>query len=658
MFRIATLTAVLAAVASSEAATLFETTEVLADSANQALLTEPKAFTVSTAGTYTLELKDLQTPAKLGSLKAIVTRDLKVVGQTAVIYPTSGNAALTPATVTFDAPVGNYRVHVVGTVQAGQPPGLFSMKVTAADGTTIVSQAGSISPGPASVSGESILQTKFDIAQAGDYDLTLTDQVFPAALASSNMLLLDPDSAPVVLTPPGRFTAVSGTYELFVIAHADATTQSGLYSVSVKGVATGAVAYASTQPVGQLSPAALLTIASAGSYDLTLTDAKFPSDLASLSAVVVQQNAIASSMLAAGTASLALVPGDLQIYVQATPVVATGVGAFKLRLAQGATIVDARTQIVDASPDAGTPAIYSFASRSPVAAGPRRLTLKDFAFPQAFTTLKAVVVQGDTVSALRDASGTLDVDLRAEPVTVLVAGAVPTNGLFGMTLATQSLGAVDIESTQGVGGLFKPQTVQITTQGRYDLTLADLQFPAALRTSALAITRGTTLIGQIFGSGVIPGQQLDPGVYVLNFLGQPALTSSFGSYGLKVADAPAAPVITFTASPTSLRAGEQATLQWSATNATACTASGGWSGTRAVSGSVQSAALQATTSFDLACSGPGGNTSSSVTVTVSAARSKGGGGALDLWMIACLAGAMGAARLRRHAVPRGHAPVA
>jgi hypothetical protein len=139
-------------------------------------------------------------------------------------------------------------------------------------------------------------------------------------------------------------------------------------------------------------------------------------------------------------------------------------------------------------------------------------------------------------------------------------------------------------------------------------------------------------------------------VYVLNFLGQPATTSSFGSYGLKVADAPAAPVITFTASPTSLRAGDQATLQWSATNATACTASGGWSGTRAVSGSMQSGALQATTSFDLACSGPGGNASSSVTVTVSAARSKGGGGAFDLWMIACLAGAIGAAGLRRRGV--------
>jgi len=647
MFRIAALVALLGAAASSEAATLFETTEVLADSANQALLTEPKTFTVSTAGTYTLKLEDLQTPAKLGSLKAIVTHDLKVVGQTAVIYPASGNAALTPATVTFDAPVGDYRVHVVGTVQAGQPPGLFSMQIIAADGATVVSQAGSISPGASSVSGESILQAKFDIAQAGDYDVTLIDQAFPIALASTNKLLLDGNSVPVVFTPPGRFTAVPGTYELFVIADANATTKAGLYSVSVKRVANGAVAYASTQPVGQLAPAALLTIPSAGTYDLTLTDAKFPSDLASLAAVVVQQNAIAKSMSAAGTASLALVPGDLQIYVQATPAVATGVGAFKLRVAQGAATVDARTQIVDASLDAGTPAIYSFASRSPVAAGPRRLTLKDFAFPQAFTTLKAVVVQGDTVSTLRDGSGTLDVDLRAEPVSVLVAGSVPTNGLFGMTLATQSLGAVDIESTQGVGGLFKSQTVQVTTQGRYDLTLADLQFPAALRTSALAITRGTTLIGQIFGSGVIAGQQLDPGVYVLNFLGQPATTSSFGSYGLKVADAPAAPAITFTASPTSLPAGDQATLQWSATNATACTASGGWSGTRATSGSVQSGALQATATFDLACSGPGGNTSSSATVTVSGARSKGGGGALDMWMIACLAGAMGAAGLRR-----------
>ena len=47
-----------------------------------------------------------------------------------------------------------------------------------------------------------------------------------------------------------------------------------------------------------------------------------------------------------------------------------------------------------------------------------------------------------------------------------------------------------------------------------------------LRTSALATTRETELVGQIFGGGTIPRQQLAQGAYVLNFLGQPAASEA------------------------------------------------------------------------------------------------------------------------------------
>ena len=51
------------------------------------------------------------------------------------------------------------------------------------------------------------------------------------------------------------------------------------------------------------------------------------------------------------------------------------------------------------------------------------------------------------------------------------------------------------------------------------------------------------------------------------------------------------------------------------TNATACTASGGWSGQRAISGS-STELLSATTTFTLSCSGPEGSAQASVTVSV------------------------------------------
>src|SRR5690606_32995216 len=61
------------------------------------------------------------------------------------------------------------------------------------------------------------------------------------------------------------------------------------------------------------------------------------------------------------------------------------------------------------------------------------------------------------------------------------------------------------------------------------------------------------------------------------------------------------------------------TLNWSTSNATACTASGAWSGTRATSGSAQSGALNASSTFVLTCAGPGGSASQSVSVSIAAA---------------------------------------
>jgi hypothetical protein len=80
---------------------------------------------------------------------------------------------------------------------------------------------------------------------------------------------------------------------------------------------------------------------------------------------------------------------------------------------------------------------------------------------------------------------------------------------------------------------------------------------------------------------------------------------------------PPAPTVSLSASPTSVASGGTSTLSWSSTNATGCTASGAWSGAKAVSGSEQTAALSATSTFTLSCTGAGGTASQSKTVTVS-----------------------------------------
>lgn len=77
-----------------------------------------------------------------------------------------------------------------------------------------------------------------------------------------------------------------------------------------------------------------------------------------------------------------------------------------------------------------------------------------------------------------------------------------------------------------------------------------------------------------------------------------------------------APTVQLTANPTSITAGQTVTLNWNSTSSTSCTASGGWSGAKATSGTEVSAALSGATTFSLSCTGAGGSTSASVSVAL------------------------------------------
>ena len=64
-------------------------------------------------------------------------------------------------------------------------------------------------------------------------------------------------------------------------------------------------------------------------------------------------------------------------------------------------------------------------------------------------------------------------------------------------------------------------------------------------------------------------------------------------------------------------------LTWSSSNASSCTASGGWSGSVATSGSKSTGALSVSTSYTLSCTGSGGSATQSTTVAVSSPSSGG-----------------------------------
>jgi len=124
---------------------------------------------------------------------------------------------------------------------------------------------------------------------------------------------------------------------------------------------------------------------------------------------------------------------------------------------------------------------------------------------------------------------------------------------------------------------------------------------------------------------------------------------------------PAAPTVTLGANPESIAANATSELSWSTTNATSCSASDGWSGSKGLSGTETVGPLATTTTFTLSCTGAGGNASASATVAVTSgtgtggggsSSGSGGGGAIEYWLLACLAGLSTRRALRFARAPR------
>jgi cellulase/cellobiase CelA1 len=83
------------------------------------------------------------------------------------------------------------------------------------------------------------------------------------------------------------------------------------------------------------------------------------------------------------------------------------------------------------------------------------------------------------------------------------------------------------------------------------------------------------------------------------------------------------PAVTITINPASITIGQSTTVSWSSTNATACTASGAWSGARPTAGSQSvTATTPGTLTYSLACAGSGGTTTRAATLTVTGPSSE------------------------------------
>jgi sugar lactone lactonase YvrE len=168
------------------------------------------------------------------------------------------------------------------------------------------------------------------------------------------------------------------------------------------------------------------------------------------------------------------------------------------------------------------------------------------------------------------------------------------------------------------------QTATVTVAGAPTVQIAAT--PATIAAGGTAnLTWSTTSATACSASDGWSGAQgtsgslsVSPGASTSYTLTCASSTGALASQTATVAVGPA-PTVTLAASPTSIIAGGSTSLSWTSSNATACTASGGWSGTEPTSSSGVSLSPTTTTTYTLTCAGLGGAMSAPASVQVTVA---------------------------------------
>ena len=626
-------------------------------------------FTLTAGGTFQVTLTDqgmLATPsAPLASVALAISSGNTILGT-----PITAIGANGTATTTFTATAaGDYYVRVVGMPGTVPGSGAFGVAITnTANSSQVFGFSSSLALPLTQASDVTVLTDTFTVSNAGTYTIKLTDLAFPSALTTVQLALTAPGVSPPLATLSGTQLATvtlntGTTYSVFAFGEATATANAGLYNVVVRDT-NNTIVYNSTLTVGAVTSLGSFAL-NAGPYTLGFTDLKLPAALSGTGpngAFVTQGENVAAHLATAGTLNFttastgagtynaysigtaASTPGAGSYAVQVVP---TGGGAAALSVAQAVTTATSTTK--------GTQAFTFNATVS--SAGTYNVEMDDYQLPNALSNVVVAAVQGATSLATPlSAPGTLSVPASAGTLTVLVFTQPPVgDGVFRLFVNPASGGGAPIlETTQGVGGVFTSIKVPITSTGNYLTQVTDLGFPLNFSSLYVLVTQGSTVVGSLVGGGALPFTASATGNYFVTFTaipappptptsGGPQLAGNAGTYAITVGTPPPAPTVTLTSDVASVSSGNSANLTWSSTGATSCTASGSWSGGKALSGTANTGNLTASSTYTLACTGLGGTTTKSVTVTVNSPSPPpssvggGGGGALDLRLLALLA---------------------
>ena len=232
-------------------------------------------------------------------------------------------------------------------------------------------------------------------------------------------------------------------------------------------------------------------------------------------------------------------------------------------------------------------------------------------FPQAVVWLRG---NGDGTFQSPQAYGT------GEP-TFLAAGDFQHDGRLSLAISNAHDDNISILLNDSPAVVTGAPTLAITAQPA-SLTLGQSAVINWSSNNATSCTASGAWSGTQAISGSFNATPAVVGAYTYTLACSGMGGSVTGSATVTVTAPQSPPTVELTASPTAVSVGSPLTLNWSSINATACTASGAWSGTMPTAGtSTQLPASAGTDTYTLTCSGAGGSANASATVTVSTAPS-------------------------------------
>jgi hypothetical protein len=258
--------------------------------------------------TYTLGLTDLIYPsAPLAQLGAAVTLNGAAVAQLG-----------TAGTKSFTGTAATYQIFAVGVPST--PPGTGSYAVTlqgSSGGAPALSVAQAVATPGGAVSGYSFSTS---VTSGGTYSAALADFSFAAPFTSLSAAIIQGASTLGTMSSSAgtaSFSASAGPLTLLVFAQPG--TGGSLFGVNVTASGGTTPMFQTTQGVGELFGTQKVTVTSAGTYLVTVSDVAFPVALTSLSAIVTQGTSRLGSIFGGGTFSFAATPGDYYVTLVAQP---------------------------------------------------------------------------------------------------------------------------------------------------------------------------------------------------------------------------------------------------------------------------------------------------------------------------------------------------